>query len=99
LGPKTSILQKKGPPNFGALSCPKHAHDTGLRGGGKSRPGGAKISLGGQLPPYLPRLCFILAHLFVKYPDQETTTVPFRFSSQAATCCYQSNHSKVEAIP
>jgi len=25
--------------------------------------------------------------------------VPFLFSSQAATCYYQSNHSKVEAIP
>jgi len=29
----------------------------------------------------------------------ETAKEPFRSSSQAATCYYQSNHSKVEAIP
>jgi len=28
-----------------------------------------------------------------------TAKGPFRSSSQAATCYYQSNHSKVEAIP
>jgi len=39
-------------------------------------------------------------HLFVKvYLDQETAKWPFRSSSQAATCYYQSNHPKVEAIP
>jgi len=31
--------------------------------------------------------------------DQETAKGPFRSSGQAATCYYQSNHSKVEAIP
>jgi len=40
-------------------------------------------------------------HLFVKVPrpgDSEVTFSVFE-SSQAATCYYQSNHSKVEAIP
>jgi len=32
------------------------------------------------------------------YLDQETTKWPFRSSSQAATCYYQTNHSKIEAI-
>jgi len=32
------------------------------------------------------------------YLDQETANESFRSSSQAATCYYQSNHSKVEAI-
>jgi len=31
--------------------------------------------------------------------DQETAKGPFRSSSQAATCYYQSNYSKVEPIP
>jgi len=31
--------------------------------------------------------------------DHEIAKGRFRFSSQAATCYYQSNHSKVEAIP
>jgi len=35
--------------------------------------------------------------LFVKV--QETAKGTFRSSSQAATCYYQSNHSKVQAIP
>jgi len=34
-----------------------------------------------------------------RYLDQETAKGPFWSSSQAATCYYQSNHSKVEAIP
>jgi len=34
-----------------------------------------------------------------RYLDQETAKGPYRSSSQAATCYYQSNHSKVEAIP
>jgi len=34
-----------------------------------------------------------------RYLDQETAKGPFRSSSQAATCYYQSNHSKVEEIP
>jgi len=38
-------------------------------------------------------------HLFVKIFDQETAKGPLLSSSQAATCYYQSNHSKVEAIP
>jgi len=41
-------------------------------------------------------------HLFDKVPwpnDQETAKWPLRSSSQAATCYYQSNHSKVDAIP
>jgi len=41
----------------------------------------------------------LCTHLFVKYLDQETAKEPFRSSSQAATCYYQANHSKVEAIP
>jgi len=43
---------------LGAYFCPKNpkmAQDTRARGG-KSRPGGAEISPGGQLPPYFPRL-------------------------------------------
>jgi len=39
----------------------------------------------------------VLAHLFVKV-NQEIAKLPFRFSSQAAICYYQSNHSNVEAI-
>jgi len=31
--------------------------------------------------------------------DQKTAKWTFQFSSQATTCFYQSNHSKVEAIP
>jgi len=38
-------------------------------------------------------------HLFVRYLDQETAKKSFWFSNQAATCYYQSNHSKIEAIP
>jgi len=38
-------------------------------------------------------------HLFVKVPRPGDSEVPFLPSSQAATCYYQSNHSKVEAIP
>jgi len=34
-----------------------------------------------------------------RYLDQETAKGPFRFSSNAAICYYQSNHSKIEAIP
>jgi len=34
---------------------PKMAQDASVRGD-KSRPGGAKISPGGELPPYFPRL-------------------------------------------
>jgi len=33
-----------------------------------------------------------------RYLDQETAKGPFRSTSQAATCYYQSNHSNVEAI-
>jgi len=39
---------------------------------------------------------YVLIYLS-RYFDQETTKWPFRPSSQAATCYYQSNHSKVEA--
>jgi len=38
-------------------------------------------------------LIYLSRHL-----DQETAKVPLRYSSQAVTCYYQSNHSKVEAI-
>jgi len=40
-------------------------------------------------------------HLFVKVPrpGDSKGTGSFWFSRQAATCYYQSNHSKVEAIP
>jgi len=38
--------------------------------------------------------------LFVKIPRPRDSEVTFSQSlSQAATCYYQSNHSKVEAIP
>jgi len=47
---------------FGALSCSKNG--SGYKSqGGKSRPGGAKISPGGRLPPlpsYFPRLCLAM---------------------------------------
>jgi len=33
------------------------------------------------------------------YLGHKTAKGPFRSSSQAATCYYQSNHSKIEAIP
>jgi len=33
-----------------------------------------------------------------RYFDHETAKGPFQFLNQAATCYYQSNHSKVEAI-
>jgi len=36
--------------------------------------------------------------LFVKEPRPQDSEGPFRSSSQAATCYYQSSHSKVEAI-
>jgi len=35
----------------------------------------------------------------LRYLDQETPKWPFRSSGLVATCYYQSNHSKVEAIP
>jgi len=38
-------------------------------------------------------------HLFVKVLQPGDGEGPFRSSSQAATCYYQSNHSNVEAIP
>jgi len=37
-------------------------------------------------------------HLLSRYLDQETAKGSFRSSSQAATCYFQSNHSKVEVI-
>jgi len=37
--------------------------------------------------------------LFVKVPWPEDSEWPFQSSSQAASCYYQSNHLKVEAIP
>jgi len=43
-------------------------------------------------------LVLVLIYLS-RYLDQETSKLPFRFSGQAATCYYQSNQSKVEAIP
>jgi len=43
-------------------------------------------------------LGLVLIYL-LRYLDQETAKWPLRSSSQAATCYYQSNHSKVEAIP
>jgi len=38
-------------------------------------------------------------NLFVKVPRPGDSEGPFRSSSQAATCYYQFNHSKIEAIP
>jgi len=32
-----------------------------------------------------------------RFLDKDTVKLPFRSSSQAATCYYQSNHSKVKA--
>jgi len=37
-------------------------------------------------------------HLFVKVPRPGDSEGPFRSLSKAATCYYQSNHSKVEAF-
>jgi len=44
----------------------------------------------------------IVTHLFFKAPRPETAKYSvntFRSSSQATTCYYQSNHSKLEAFP
>jgi len=44
----------------------------------------------------------VLAHLLSRHLlhlEQETAKGPFRYSSQAATYYYLSNHSKAEAIP
>jgi len=38
-------------------------------------------------------------HYLSRNLDQETAKGLFRSSSKAATCCYQSNHSKVDIIP
>jgi len=38
-------------------------------------------------------------HLFVKVPRPGISEVTFSVLSQAVTCYYQSNHSKVDAIP
>jgi len=32
------------------------------------------------------------------YLNQETAKGPFRFSSEAVTCYYESNHAKAEAV-
>jgi len=45
-----------------------------------------------------PRAGGLGIRLFVKVPRSGDSEVTFRSSSQAATCYYQSNHSKVEAI-
>jgi len=39
------------------------------------------------------------ARLFAKLPRPGGSKVTLRSSSQAATCYYQSNHSKAEPIP
>jgi len=44
------------------------------------------------------KVCSLLAYL-PSCLGQETTKRPLQSLSQAATCYYQSNHSKVEAIP
>jgi len=50
--------------------------------------------------PNIPLMGFRYSFICqIRYLDQETAKRPFRFSSQAATCYYQSNHSKVEVIP
>jgi len=41
----------------------------------------------------------VTALVKVRYLDQKIAKRPFRPSSQAATCYYQSNHSKTESIP
>jgi len=52
------------------------------------------------LPPCLPFLPLGLrTQLFVKVPRPLDSEVTFSVSSQAAICYFQSNHSKVEAIP
>jgi len=45
---------------------------------------------------YFFRLLGLDTHYLSRYLDHETTKWRFRSSSQAATCYYQSNHSKVE---
>jgi len=47
----------------------------------------------------LTQLGLGLLIIFVKVPRPGDSEVTFRSSSQAATYYYQSNHSKVEAIP
>jgi len=47
----------------------------------------------------LPMTIGLGTHLFVKVPRPGDSEVPFQSSSQAGTYYYQSNHSKVEAIP
>jgi len=44
-------------------------------------------------------ICFVLTHLFVKVSRPRDSERTFSMLSQAATCYYQSNHSKMEAIP
>jgi len=41
---------------------------------------------------------FLILIYLSSYLNQETAMGPFRSSSQAVNCYYQSNHSKVEAI-
>jgi len=44
-------------------------------------------------------LALQFARLFAKLLGQKTAKCLLRYSSQATTCYYQFNHSKVEAIP
>jgi len=41
----------------------------------------------------------LVTHLYVKMPRPGDSEVTFSVFDQAATCYYQSNHSKVQAIP
>jgi len=40
-----------------------------------------------------------LIYFSIRHLDQDSAKGPFRSSRQAATCYYQFNHTKVEAIP
>jgi len=63
---------------------------------------------GGQFGHIIwPNFCFVSEKAYCswylliylsRYLDREIAKGPFRPSSQAATCYYQSNHSKIEAI-
>jgi len=56
-------------------------------------------SLGRSRVAPLPEVGAVVLVYLSRYLDKETAKDPFRSSRQAATCYYQFNHSKLEAIP
>jgi len=53
----------------------------------------------GKIAFTLAGFCDEVLIVLSRYLNQETAKWPFRSSSQATNCYYQSNHSTVEAIP